>query len=179
MTGYFVKCIIPFSVNISLPATSIFCTMGRTRKMPVSRFAERGRTSKRVVGEWLMQAHGTRYDLPHEPFVPFDIMTGTRRITYHTFLKRIVTYDFHEPLLIHLGQPITVERVLKLLEPSGHGALDPVEGAVWRVERDGEVDFLCKYVRPDKVDGCYLPELNGGETIWNIDPKELLDNCPE
>ncbi len=55
-----------------------------------------------------------------------------------------------------------------------HGALDPVEGAVWRVERNalvnpgrsGErcpvVDFLAKYVRPDKIDGCYLPELNGG-----------------
>lgn len=131
---------------------------------------------ERVVGEWLMQAHGTRYDLPHEPFIPFDIMTGIHRVIYHEFITRIVRLDFIEPRLIHIGQPISVERVLKLLEPSGHGALDPVEGAVWRVERDGAVDFLCKYVRSDKVDGCYLPELNGGETIWNVKPEELLQS---
>ena len=28
---------------------------------------------ERVVGEWLAQAHGTKYDLPHEPFVAFDV----------------------------------------------------------------------------------------------------------
>jgi hypothetical protein len=29
------------------------------------------------------------------------------------------------------------------------------------------VDFLAKYVRPDKIDGCYLPEINGGHAYWN------------
>ena len=60
-----------------------------------------------------------------------------------------------------------------------HGALDSVEGAVWRVERHAlvrpgrsgkrrlVVDFLVKYVRPDKIDGCYLPEINGGQAHWN------------
>jgi hypothetical protein len=37
-----------------------------------------------------------------------------------------------------------------------HGALEPIEGVMWRVERKGKVDFLCKYVRPDKQDGIYL-----------------------
>jgi hypothetical protein len=32
---------------------------------------------ERLCGEWLMQAHGTRYSLKHEPFVAFDLMTGT------------------------------------------------------------------------------------------------------
>jgi ABC-type multidrug transport system fused ATPase/permease subunit len=63
---------------------------------------------------------------------------------------------------------------------SGHGALDTVEGAVWRVERNElidpgrssdrcwVVDFLVKYVRPDKVDGCYLPGINDNtEPLWN------------
>jgi hypothetical protein len=44
-----------------------------------------------------------------------------------------------------------------------YGALDPVEGAVWRVERNDKVDFLAKYVRPDKVDGSYFE----GEPVWN------------
>ena len=31
-------------------------------------------------------------------------------------------------------------------------------------------DFLGKFVRPDKKDGCYLPEIGGGEAIWNWRP---------
>jgi len=38
---------------------------------------------------------------------------------------------------------------------------------VWRVEREGAVDFLAKYVRPEKADGCYLSEVSGKDTIWN------------
>jgi hypothetical protein len=76
-----------------------------------------------------------------------------------------------------------VEAALAALNVYGfHGALDPVEGAVWRVERDelthpGSrerrhiVDFLVKYVRPDKVDGCYLPEISGQPPMYNWQPE--------
>ena len=58
---------------------------------------------------------------------------------------------------------------------NAHSALDPIEGAVWRVERQAKdgtwsVDFLAKYVRPGKVDGKYLPELSGAEAVWNWHP---------
>jgi len=64
-----------------------------------------------------------------------------------------------------------------------HGALDPVEGAVWHVERNElirpggrerrwHVDFLVKYVGPNKVDGCYLPEVSGKEPVFNWWPDE-------
>ena len=39
------------------------------------RFAKLLNEGERVCGEWLAQAHGTKYNLQHEPFVPFDIMT--------------------------------------------------------------------------------------------------------
>jgi hypothetical protein len=45
-----------------------------------------------------------------------------------------------------------------------------VEGAVGRVERRGVVDFLVKYVRPDKIDGVYLPEISGKQAVWNWHP---------
>ena len=48
-----------------------------------------------------------------------------------------------------------------------HG--EEVEGAVWRVEREGRVDFLAKYVRPDKIDGKYFPQISGQAEIWFID----------
>jgi hypothetical protein len=41
-----------------------------------------------------------------------------------------------------------------------------IEGVVYRVERKGVVDFLAKYVRPDKVDGKYL----SGDPIWHWRP---------
>ena len=123
---------------------------------------------ERWVGEWLALAHGTRYRLPHEPFVAFDIMRdGHQRAPYLEMLERCIRFELPHPRLIHLGQPVSIKNVMKRLEPSGHGALDPVEGAVWRVERDGRVDFLVKYVRPDKVDGKYLPEVSGQAAVWN------------
>ena len=126
---------------------------------------------ERLVGEWLALAHGTRYQLPHEPFVVFDIMRdGHQRATYLEVFERCVRAALPMPRLLHLGQPMSVKNMLKRVAPSGHGALDPIEGAVWRVERDGRVDFLVKYVRSDKVDGQYLPEVSGQAAVWNTYP---------
>lgn len=138
------------------------------------RFDKILREGERVSGEWLMQAHGTRYNLLHEPFVPFDIIKKHDRLAYHDFLLRVLPQGFTVPRLIHLGQPLKLIHVLKKLEPSGHGALDPVEGAVFRCERDGKFDFICKFVRPEKQDGKYLPEISGQDVVWNVTPEELF-----
>jgi RNA ligase len=122
---------------------------------------------ERIVGEWLAQAHGTRYALPHEPFVVFDLMEGQTRTAYDALIERVKEDRFVTPRLLHRGDPISIEAVLAGLEPSGHGAIDPVEGAVWRVERRGKTHFLAKYVRPDKVDGLYLSE---DDPVWNWQP---------
>jgi hypothetical protein len=123
---------------------------------------------ERLCGEWLVQAHGTKYNLWHEPFVAFDIMRGKYRFPYDTFYERVMEYDFIVPKLVSHGPPVAIDKAMWLVEPSGHGAADPVEGVIYRVERRGEVDFLTKYVRQDKEDGKYFPEKNGGVTIWNI-----------
>jgi hypothetical protein len=129
---------------------------------------------ERLVGEWLLQAHSTRYKLPHEPFVAFDIMHKHTRLNYHSFLLRVLPLDFTVPHLIHLGQPVGINWALKQLGKSGHGAMDKVEGAVWRVEQKGKVDFLVKFVRPDKLDGIYLPEISGKEPVWNCTPESVV-----
>lgn len=145
-----------------------------------SRFLAVLHDGERLCGEWLAQAHGTRYELRHEPFVAFDLMIGTKRRPYDELVERTENGGFVTPALIHRGRPAGIEEVMTRLGARGfHGALDPVEGAVWRVERrelvrPGKsserrtvVDFVVKYVRPDKVDGCYLPEFNGGRSHWN------------
>lgn len=133
-----------------------------------SRFDALLQNGERIVGEWLALAHGTVYDLKHEPFVVFDLLkNGHERLLYHDFLLRVLPLGFTVPHLLHLGQAISVAKVLEKIQVSGHGAVGAVEGAVWRVEREGKVDFLVKYVRNDKVDGCLLPEHNNGVETWN------------
>jgi hypothetical protein len=149
------------------------------------RFAELLEEGERIVGEWLLQAHGTRYVLRHEPFVAFDIMRESRRGTYAELCERC-NGRFVLPHTIHVGGPLSIaDAMAKLGEFGAHGAIDPIEGAIWRVERNELahprhsserrwiVDFLAKYVRPDKVDGVYLESHTGVPDIWNtIQPSE-------
>jgi hypothetical protein len=147
------------------PVHLAFCKYVSVNK---NRFDELLKEGERVCGEFLAQAVGTKYNLSHEPFVPFDIMVKHQRTSYEEFCYRVLDLDFVIPQLLSYGPSFPIDSALKAIERSGHGAIDPVEGAIWRVERRGEVDFLTKYVRHDKEDGKYFPERTGGETIWNI-----------
>ncbi|MFY9226899.1 MAG: RNA ligase family protein [Blastocatellia bacterium] len=146
----------------------------------LSRFDDVLKDGERLCGEWLIQAHGTRYNLPHEPLVVFDLMIGNTRTPYDEFIDRVKISEFVTPKLLHRGKSISIEAIMGLLNNYGfHGAIDEVEGAVWRIERNelinrgkgGErqriVDFLVKYVRPDKIDGHYLPELSNLPPVFN------------
>lgn len=121
---------------------------------------------ERLVGEWMAMAHGIKYNLPHEPFVVFDIVCGTKRILFDEFLMR--TKDFIKPRLIHDGDSFSMESLMPHLEKSAHGGEYP-EGAVYRVERNGVVDFLGKWVKPEHVCGKYFVE---GSTVWNEFPNK-------
>lgn len=143
------------------------------------RFSALLEDGERIAGEWLIQAHGTRYKLHHEPFVAFDIMRGTKRVT-HEELSARNDGRFVLPYTVHIGGPLSISDAMAILGEYGqHGALDPIEGAMWRVERNelidpkkgGErrwiVDFLAKYVRQDKADGAFLESVTGLPVIWN------------
>jgi hypothetical protein len=135
------------------------------------RFRELLREGERVMGEWLAQAHGTIYTKIREPFVPFDIMAGTLRISYIGFDTRIRELGFKGPECIHYGNAISVKDALRLMPREGYlGATDGFEGIVYRCETDNKVNFLAKYVRPDKVDGKYLPNISNEDPIWNWRP---------
>jgi hypothetical protein len=143
-------------------------------ELNAARFDSVLQEGERICGEWLAQAHGTRYNLPHEPFVAFDLMQKfdpirkAERATWDEFINRVGIY-FDFPFLVGKG-PMLPDKAIKLLDPKCHGAIDPIEGLIYRVERHGKVDFLTKYVRHDKQDGKYMPEHNGtGQPIWNID----------
>jgi len=139
---------------------------------------------ERVCGEWMAMAHGTRYNLFHEPFVVFDIMTESSRICFDILQKRSKEYEFINPHVLHIGGSLSIEDAMNKLGTYGfHGALDPAEGGVWRIERneltnrfdtsskrEWIVENLVKYVRLDKEDGKYFME-NEKDAIWNWYPK--------
>jgi hypothetical protein len=132
------------------------------------------REGERVVGEWLALAHGTRYKLWHEPFVPFDIIRWRKKVdqraTFDEFRDRIIKTRLITPFIVSIGVPISTEFAVKSAqERNYHGAIDPVEGVVYRVERLGRVEFLAKFVIAGKIDGKYFAE-NYGEEVWNWTP---------
>jgi hypothetical protein len=133
-------------------------------------------------GTFIANGFGSHNCLFHEPFVAFDLMVGHVRATYDEFMARIAAGGFTTPALIHRGSPLSVENAMERLGLHGfHGAVDPAEGVVWRVERDEiaergrsercrVVSFLVKCVRLDKIDGIYLPELSGLPPVYNWTP---------
>lgn len=152
----------------------IFAAWVRDRE---TRFLDMLEPGQRLVGEWLAQAHGTRYRLPHGPFVAFDLMSGEHRAPHSTLRTLCVRHDIPMPALLHIGAPISVAKAMDLHAKSDlHGIYpeDGPEGVVYRVERKTEVDFLAKWVRPDKVDGKYLPGCagnpDGAPEVWNWKP---------
>lgn len=137
------------------------------------RFRELLREGERCVGEWLAQAHSTRYDIQpgRDPFAVFDLFAGKTRLPWGTALDRITGAGFETPLLLNDGlSPMAVNDAIFKAERCNHHNADAVEGAVWRVERDGKFDFMAKYVVPSKIDGSLLPEKTGCDAVWNWHP---------
>jgi hypothetical protein len=169
-----------------------------------ARFMKLLKPGERAIGEWLIQAHGTRYKLPHEPFVLFDIITGPAkrgavpRLVLSELMRRNELLNNAEPgqSSKHMTQfvmprliwstmslwpeegSMSIDEAMKRIDDPRyagfHGAIDPIEGAVWRVEANGVVDFLAKYVRPDKKDGSYLPVETKAAEVWNENPWRAL-----
>lgn len=145
-----------------------------------AKFTDLVRPGERVAGEWLAMAHGTIYEPRHaffEPFIAFDIFRDGARILTDEFRDRCAAAEVRRAFCIHdSGEPLSVASAIEQLSQPDiafagdtvgfHGSREPVEGAVWRVEREGRVDFLAKYVRHDKVDGKYLSNISGRDPIW-------------
>lgn len=139
---------------------------------------------ERICGEWILQAHGTRYYLDSEPFYVFDFFTsGNTRLPYEELRYWSAKGGFNMPKLLkdqvcsvegvmyeldNEGEAIFSESAGKIFKHGFHYALEPAEGAVWRIERNGKFDFMCKFVRPGKIDGKYLRDAAG-------DPLEVMN----
>ncbi|NTF17281.1 hypothetical protein G6L37_02395 [Agrobacterium rubi] len=125
---------------------------------------------ERIAGEWMLQAHGTRYLIedPKDLFVAFSIIGPKGRIPHDEFASRVDGAGIRRAHVISDGPALSQAAAVNALGEYGfHRALEQPEGAVWVLETRGEFNCIAKHVIPEKVDGKYLPEISQGQGIWN------------
>lgn len=153
----------------SLETMRFFARWCALHYRPLSEFLAKGEW---VVGEWLGQALGTRYDLSTRlAFSVFDVFNERGRVPYMEFARRCRSAGLSSAPLLNAPyfKPMLTAMAMDALRTYGfYGAKDPVEGAVWRIERDGETLAMAKFIRPDSTPYKYLKEFNGKEDTWNL-----------
>lgn len=70
----------------------------------------------RLVGEWLALAHGTRYELWHEPFVLFDVMVDKKRLSHDVIARTGKEMALPVAHCLWRGSPLSLQRAKKLLK---------------------------------------------------------------
>ena len=135
---------------------------------------------QRLCGEWLAQAHGTKYDLTgREPFVAFDFFNGMERLPFQVTSGYCDMHGLMYVPVMYYGEGIgcSIKQALEMLGEHGYyGALESAEGCVWRWERkDPEMPIMmAKFVRPEKEIGKYLESNTGKLPVWNWRPIDDL-----
>lgn len=133
-------------------------------------FSDMLQNGERITGEWLAQAHGIVYKIEVEPIVFFDYFTpNNKRILFSELQEKANKYGLQLPRKLHEGSPVTVQQLLPLLNEKTIGleSVEDPEGIVYRVEREGKVDFLAKYVRSDFPTGKYCINIEEQNLIFN------------
>lgn len=134
---------------------------------------------ERLCGEWIGMAHGTLYKAVSQPFVPFDLMAQAQRFPIDQMMEVCGRARLVPAHIISDGPPLAVEEGLRAILDGGfHGAIDPVEGCVWRCERRGKFEFIAKFVQHSKIDGMYFTEKTGVAPIFHWRPTMALERTP-
>ena len=122
-------------------------------------------------GELMLQAHGTFYEPLPSPFFAFDFTRDGQRVPWNEMVARCQEYDIPRVRVLADGPACMIASAIGLLNVHGFKTPfpDDPEGAVWRVETNGQFNFMTKYVLHSKIDGKYLPERQvvKGE-IWQV-----------
>lgn len=107
---------------------------------------------ERVVGEWMNVALSTRYVIDGDIslFRPFDLMTGHNRMGVMAVNLRCQQVGLRPVPILSYGDALSVEAARALQDNPND------EGLVYRMESNGGVDYLAKWVRPDYVPGALL-----------------------
>jgi hypothetical protein len=135
---------------------------------------------ERIVGEWMMCAHGIKYDILKEPFVAFDYFTpDNERLLHSDLISKTINAEIETPRIIFHGyQAFRLDWALEELNGNKHRqnivAQENPEGLVYRVERKGKFDYAAKFVRQDHQSGKYIINITEENLTWNVKPSDLF-----
>jgi len=112
-----------------------------------NRFFQLLTEGERICGEWMIKTHTLNYKLPHEPFIAFDLISGSNRTRYIEFRQRALEAGITIAGLLHMGEAMPVTVAMELLGSGYHGVIGEPEGVIYRYE-DHTHGFICcgKYV---------------------------------
>lgn len=125
---------------------------------------------ERIVGEWMAQAHGIRYNRLTDFFFAFDIRRDREWISYEVLKQRCEYVGISVVPLLYYGPQLAVEYVQRLTNRSAFRNKRPAEGVVLRREMHGRLMDMAQYVRSDHVAGLYLPGTENAvvsEPVWH------------
>ena len=133
-----------------------------------NRFVDFLMEGERVCGEWLVQAHGLKYEIKGNPITFFDYFNNNNERMPFDFLHGT---GLPIPRLLHRGDSVSVKELLPILNEKTQWlkSEELPEGMVYRVEKKGKVDFLAKWVRSDFEPGKYMIDKEDNELVWNIE----------
>ena len=138
------------------------------------------REGERLCGEWMYQSHGMEYEVTGEPIVFFDWFNsdGTRH-NYDFFETGCFLEGLNIPRLINDSVRIfKFDCLIEQLNKKSNAikSINNPEGMVFRCERNGEFDFMAKWVRSDFEAGKYIINKTDDELIYNKITKTEINN---
>ena len=132
--------------------------------------------NERIAGEWMMCAHGIKYDVLKDPFIAFDYFTANNeRMLHSDLISKTANAEIETPRIIFHGfQAFRLDWALEELNGNKHLhtviAQGKPEGLVYRVERKGKFDYAAKFVRQDHECGIYIIDVPEDKLTWNVNP---------
>ena len=120
-------------------------------------------------GEWMLQAHGTRYMGLMSPFIVFDMKHCGRHLLWEEIKNRADVIGLPTVFVLSDGEALSLAEAKGRLLMYGRTVhhRDRNEGVVYRVETENHFNYLTKFVYPDKEYGTYLPEITGEGPVYN------------
>lgn len=113
---------------------------------------------ERLVFEWVDTENPCSIQYCHDEVFLLDWFdANNRRKPFCDVIRMAGHLGVSTPKIIHCGQPIDVKRLIKQKNAlTSNLTKEQSEGLVYRVERNGQFDFMAKWVRPDFIPGKLL-----------------------